>query len=913
MDENEAKNYVFIVWNDKLIRTTIFLVLFLSFFVFFSFSVLSGALVLSSYAAGFVVFDALFRHRAEAPNLLAVVTQRQRAAPLAARPRTCGVCGDGRCDRHRPAAHARAPWAGLAVPVEVDEAIEDFLNKVLSEFVYFWYRNLSADEDFVQELRQGLRHAASVLLHRGLQVDLARLITGRLVPAGLGHLDDYLGALRLAARHGAPLEEAAARQLGARLHPAARSREAELAYLRHLVSLLLPRLLPPGQLACGNVRTLVRELLAGWVLLPLADVLADPSVVNSLLLLLLGPHQLTQHPDKPPATVEFLARFASSAPAARVSALRLDLSSILKNQQLLYPFMQFLKAEGCVNVLQFCLDVEEFNRKMLTPELGPRELETLYQEAWDLFSVYFSPESPDRIAFPPGVVEGLRAVLRQPPEAVAQLRTTPPLFQAYEHAYGLLENVLCPLFHQSDDYYVLLCGQRLPNGFSKSGSRGNKKWSDSGAVARISSRLNKIKGALRSQPVEGHTFETDSTLDLGESEFAEDLRLAGAASGRDLNAWRVSIPSVQTRPDPSHKSHPVFSIHVQRIDVSSQESPEACHWTVDRRYNDFYALESKLTEFHGDFADTHLPPKRLLFEPRGPDYLERKRQDFEHFLQSLLQKPNLRGSDLLHAFLRSSGEFVPAPSGLAGAVPEGLGRMIRRSVPIRLRKERGQHLDSFLAAFLQSVEAGRARPSKYEWKDVNLAQRRQVRCLTRSVFGDNFGVAPGRTPLGPAGDRGAPVQGTFDCVLYLAVRVFAAPQPAVRLALAVRALLRSTVDAVADLCLDRKLRRLLAAPRLARLVHLLRGAVFQARGAPPSPADLEARAGRALEQLEALLPAWLARWAGPGYRAGLLTLFAAVQSPQLNKQLVHSLLDLVVEELYPDLAAGEISPQPGGK
>jgi len=30
---------------------------------------------------------------------------------------------------------------------------------------------------------------------------------------------------------------------------------------------------------------------------------------------------------------------------------------VLKDQSLLYPFIQFLKGEGCVNILQFCLDV----------------------------------------------------------------------------------------------------------------------------------------------------------------------------------------------------------------------------------------------------------------------------------------------------------------------------------------------------------------------------------------------------------------------------------------------------------------------------------------------------------------------------------------------------------------------------
>jgi hypothetical protein len=49
--------------------------------------------------------------------------------------------------------------------------------------------------------------------------------------------------------------------------------------------------------------------------------------------------------------------------------------------------------------------------------------------------------------------------------------------------------------------------------------RSTKKWSDGGAVARLSSRLHKIRGALRAQPVEGHAYDSDLALDLGEGEF----------------------------------------------------------------------------------------------------------------------------------------------------------------------------------------------------------------------------------------------------------------------------------------------------------------------------------------------------------------------------------------------------------
>ncbi|XP_021925834.1 sorting nexin-14-like isoform X2 [Zootermopsis nevadensis] len=871
MDENEAKTLIFLIWNDRLSRTSILVIIILCLFM--------SVMELKAW---------------------------------------CGVCGSGKCNRHRagPSSHTRQPWIGLEVPDEIDEAIEDFLNKTLKEFVYSWYNNLSPDESFVLELRQSIRYAASVLLRRGLQVDLAYVIINKLVPAGLSHLDDYLGVLRLSSRQQIPLDKAAVQYLGPRLHPAARNRDNELSYLRQLTALLLPQLLPSSQLHCRNFSVLIRELLSGWILLPITDVLADPAVVNSLLLLLLDNYTLSQYPNRPPTRVEFLARFVSSVPVSHGSALRLDLSSVLKDQSLLYPFMQFLKVEGCVNILQFCLDVEEFNRKMLTPDVNKQDLENLYKEAWDLFSVYFSLESPDRIHFSQQVVTEMHAVLQEPAENIVKLRTTPPLFQAYEYAYSLLENSLCPLFHESDDYYTLLCGQRLPSGYNKSGSRSMKKWSDGGAVARLSSRLHKIKGALRTQPVEGHVYDTDSALDLGETEYAEDLHLSDSSeSYRDLSAWRVSIPCVDTRQDVNNKPYPVFNIDVQRIDVKSEEDPESYHWTVDRRYHDFYTLESKLTEFHGVFPDTQLPPKRILFGPRGIEFMESKRQVFEEFVQRLLQKPTLRGSDLLHSFLRSPGEFVPAgPGGIAGAMPEGLGRIIRRSVPLRLRKERGQHLDTFLNAFVASTEGSKTKTSKYEWKDMNVESPRRVRCLTKSVFQNNFGVASNQPLFALSTSRSPsssslPVQGVFDCLLYLAVRVFGAPQTVVRVAMAIRAVAHNTVNALFGFYLDRKLRKLLIAPRLAHLVRLLQGAVFQPKGSAPSPAELELRGSRALAQLQTLVPNYVARWAGPAYQAGLLTLFSALQSPALNKQLVYTLLDVVAAELYPDLATGEISPQ----
>ena len=53
---------------------------------------------------------------------------------------------------------------------------------------------------------------------------------------------------------------------------------------------------------------------------------------------------------------------------------------------------------------------------------------------------------------------------------------------------------------------------------------------------------------------------------------------------------------------------------VQRIDITStKENAEDLQWTVLRKYSEFYTLETRLTEFHGEFEDLHLPPKASLF------------------------------------------------------------------------------------------------------------------------------------------------------------------------------------------------------------------------------------------------------------------------------------------------------------
>ncbi len=121
---------------------------------------------------------------------------------------------------------------------------------------------------------------------------------------------------------------------------------------------------------------------------------------------------------------------------------------------------------------------------------------------------------------------------------------------------------------------------------------------------------------------------------------------------------------------------------------------------VERRYSEFYTLESKLSEFHGEFADCRLPPRAKLFAGKGLDVMQAKKQPFEEYLQCLLQKPALERSDLLFTFLTSADEFTVAASNM------GLGKMLKN--PIKLSKERS--LQPFITSFIASTQQEPPKP-----------------------------------------------------------------------------------------------------------------------------------------------------------------------------------------------------------
>ena len=128
----------------------------------------------------------------------------------------------------------------------------------------------------------------------------------------------------------------------------------------------------------------------------------------------------------------------------------------------------------------------------------------------------------------------------------------------------------------------------------------------------------------------------------------------------------------------------VFKIKLVRKEISKHEQQNNIF-----QFQEFYSLQSALVQYHGVFDDIKLPSRSKLFGGKGLDVLQSKQEPFQDFLVKLLQQPSLRKSDLLYSFLTSRAEFSESTT----------AKLFTRVPSIKLTKERGQFLQSFLTLF----------------------------------------------------------------------------------------------------------------------------------------------------------------------------------------------------------------------
>ncbi|XP_054676562.1 sorting nexin-14 isoform X1 [Grus americana] len=879
-----------------------------------------------SFVAGVVTFYCSLGPDSLLPNILFTIKYKPKQLELPElfpHGHSCAVCGKVKCKRHRPTLLLEnyQPWLDLKVPSKVDASLSEVLELVLENFIYPWYRNITDDESSVDELRGTLRFFASVLVRRIHKVDIPTVVTKKMLKAAMKHIE-VIAKARQKVKNAEFLQQAALEEYGPELHVALRSRRDELHYLRKLTELLFPYILPPKSTECRSLALLIREILPGSVFLPSMDFLADPDTVNHLLLIFIDDSPPEKATEPTSSLVPFLQKFAEPR-NKKPSVLKLELKEIRDQQDLLFRFMNFLKQEGAVHVLQFCLTVEEFNDRILRPELSDTEKMSLHEEVQKIYQTYCLDESIDKIRFDPFIVEEIQRIAEGPYMDVVKLQTMRCLFEAYEHVLSLLENVFTPMFCHSDEYFRhLLKGAESPTRNSKFNRsslslddfRTTQKRGESFGISRIG---NKIKGVFKSSAMEGAMLP-NYNLNEGEDDFIEEgvmvmeddspeEAVSTPNTPRNLAAWKISIPYVDFFDDPSLERKdrkeriPVFCIDVERNDRRAVgHEPE--HWSVYRRYLEFYVLESKLTEFHGTFPDAQLPSKRII-GPKNYEFLKSKREEFQEYLQKLLQHPELSNSQLLADFLSPNGGETQF---LDKMLPDvNLGKIIK-SVPGKLMKEKGQHLEPFIMNFINSCESPKPKPSRPELTILSPTSENN-----KKLFNDLFKNNANRSENTERRQNQnyfmemMTVEGVYDYLMYVGRVVFRIPDWLHHLLMGGRILFKNTLELYTDYYLHYKLEQLFQEHRLVSLITLLRDAVFCENTEPRSLQDKQKRAKQTFEEMMRYIPDLIGKCIGEEAKyEGIRLLFDGMQQPVLNKQLTYVLLDIGIQELFPELSKG---------
>ncbi|XP_032402368.1 sorting nexin-14 isoform X6 [Xiphophorus hellerii] len=874
-------------------------------------------MVFWSFLAGVVTFYCSLGPESLLPNIFMSIKPKtksfqQELFPLG---HSCAVCGKIKCKRHRPTLLLEnyQPWLDLKIPSKVDASLSEILELVLENVVYPWYREITDDDSFVDELRVTLRFLAAVLVRRIQKVDVASLITRKLLKVSMKHIE-IISKARQKVKNAEHLQQAALDEFGPDLHVALRSRRDELLYLRKLTEILFPYILPPKGTDCRSLTLLIREVLAGSVFLPSMDYLADPDTVNHLILIFIDKSPPEEATEPTSALVPFLQKYSDSR-NKKPSVLKLELKEIREQQDLLFRFMNFLKQEGAVHVLQFCLAVEEFNDRILCPELPDSEKMMLHEEVKKIYETYCLDESIDKIRFDPFIVEEIRNIAEGPYAQVVKLQTMRCLFEAYEHVLSLLENVFTPMFCHSDEYFrQLLRGAESParnskmsrNSVSLDDIRNTSKRGESFGISRIGS---KIKGVFKSTTMEGAMLPSYGLVE-GEDDMVEEAMMvleddspmeaaSTPSTPRNLSAWNITIPYIDFYDDDVKRERiPVFCIDVERNDRKAV-GHETEHWSVYRRYLEFYVLESKLTEFHGSFPDAQLPSKRII-GPKNYEFLTSKREEFEEYLQKLLQHPELSNSQLLADFLSPhsmESQFLDK------MLPDvNLGKIIK-AVPSKLIKEKGQHLEPFIQSFFNSCESPKPKPSRPELTILSPTSEND-----KKLFNDLFKNNANRSEVTEKRHNQnyfmemITVEGVYDYLMYVGRVVFHIPDWFHHLLMGGRILIKNSLEAYTDYYLQHKLNQVVQEHRLVSLITLLRDAVFCESSPPRSAQDKQSRAKRTFEEMMSYIPDFLGKCIGEEAKyEGVRLLFDGLQQPVLNKQLTYVLLDIVIQELFPEL------------
>ncbi|KAI9218544.1 PXA domain-containing protein [Blastocladiella britannica] len=416
-----------------------------------------------------------------------------------------------------------------------------------------------------------------------------------------------------------------------------------------------------------------------------------------------------------------------------VSFQHISFSQLLRSSVGLTYFMEFLDRTGRSHYLQFWLAAQHFDG------VSKRDYESLY-------STFFEPASPSFIAVPSELWERLAvlasddehhpqfAAFREAQALVARLmedvdfssfsrsdlflamindkgfiadreqapdsllQPPTPFLAASTGAYSPVTSLsqpigsdlagALPLDALSDEYAISddldLMAARLPAVLSSSiadlasspfatsdgatATVAAPPSSPAMAIDRLMQQSDLIEGLLRNPTVERQ--ELVSALEKSRAQLRREIRavtwqnLQQRQSKLEAGAYTVSIPSFVVRRDQSKKDYAEYALTVVLANTSTR-------WTAYRRFSDFLALHTSLKRHHAPLVTRYdLPIKAPILSDAMVSSIAALRLDkLRQYLAQITSHEEIRTSAALRAFVSEAGGPVESSGGGSTVLP----------------------------------------------------------------------------------------------------------------------------------------------------------------------------------------------------------------------------------------------------
>ncbi|XP_060136719.1 sorting nexin-13 isoform X2 [Zootoca vivipara] len=555
----------------------------------------------------------------------------------------------------------------------IDEPLQQVIQFSLRDYVQYWYYTLSDDESFLLEIRQALQNALIQFSSRTKEVDWQPYFTTRLVDDFTTHLRVFRKAQQRITEKEDQITDGAEDLVNTFFEVEVETEKRvcrdlvctspkdEEGFLRDLCEVLLYLLLPPGDFQNKIMRYFVREILARGILLPLINQLSDPDYINQYFIWMIRDSicnyeafmNIIKVSDKVGELEAVRDKAAEELQYLRSLDTAGDDINTIKNQ---INSLLFVK-KVCDSRILRLQSGKEIDTVKLAANFGklctvPLDTILINNVALQFFMDYMQQMGGQAHLFFWMTVEGYRVTAQQQLEVLLSLQKD-GRHQTTE-TKGLLKSAAVGIYDQYlsekasprvdiDDTLVAKLEEKLNNedptpeifdeiqrkvyDMMLRDERFYPSFRLHVLYVRMLAELDMLKDpSFRgSDDGEGESFNGSPTGSINLS--LDDLLNVPADESIQLHAY-ISDTGVC---NDHGKTYALYAISVRRRTPNGDEV-----WKTYRRYSDFHDFHMRITEQFENLGSMLKLPGKKTFNNMDRDFLEKRKNDLNAYLQLLL-------------------------------------------------------------------------------------------------------------------------------------------------------------------------------------------------------------------------------------------------------------------------------------